>query len=530
MLDDAHGGTALPAIAYPNVERGAAARRDGRHDADVIVVGTGAGGATTAAALAAMGHDVLMLEEGDLHRTESFTTDPPSMFRRLYRDAGTSVILGTPPILFAEGKCVGGSTVINGGMCWRTPEHVLERWDREHRLPDVSPRAMAPYFEAAERVLHVEPNDERTWGRHSRSFAEGAVKLGFPVKVNPRNMDRCVGLNNCALGCPTGAKQSMLVTEVPRALQQGARLLAQARVERILFSGSRAVGVHGRFVGDNGRPTYRFEARAPLVVLAAGARHTPGLLMRSRVRSAALGRNLRTHPNAKVVGVFDEPLDPWIGAHQTHQIHHFLEEGILMACAAVPPGILAMGTPGLGAEHAARMRRYNHLMTAATLVEDTGEGRVRLGPDRQPLMTFRLSSQDVETIHRGVALTAKVLFSAGARSVWLPFAHLPEIHSVDELAKIETLPRRPDQIELMTVHIMGSARMSRDAADGVVDARGLVHGVSGLAVADASLFPSSIGVNPQETIVALALRNAERIAGTLKSPRAPRPTATGDAR
>ena len=523
MLDGAHGGPVLPAIAYPNVERGAAARRDGRYDADVIVVGTGAGGATTAAALAAMGHDVLMLEEGDLHRTESFTTDPPAMFRRLYRDAGTSVILGTPPILFAEGKCVGGSTVINGGMCWRTPEHVLDRWDREHRLPDVSPRAMAPYFDEAERILHVEPNDERTWGRHSRSFAEGAVKLGFPVKVNPRNMDRCVGLNNCALGCPTGAKQSMLVTEVPRALQLGARLLAQARVEKILFSGSRAIGVRGRFVGDNDRPTYRFEARAPLVVLAAGARHTPGLLMRSRIRSAALGRNLRTHPNAKVVGVFDEPLDPWIGAHQTHQIHHFLEEGILMACAAVPPGILAMGTPGLGAEHAARMRQYNHLMTAATLVEDTGEGRVRLGPDRQPLMTFRLSSQDVETIHRGVALTAKVMFSAGARSVWLPFAHLPEIHSVDDLAKIESLPRRPDRIELMTVHSMGSARMSRDAGDGVVDERGLVHGVSGLAVADASLFPSSIGVNPQETIVALALRNAERIAATLTSPRAPRP-------
>ena len=520
MLDGGGRALALPAIPYPNVERGSAVRRDSVYAADVIVVGTGAGGATTAAALAAMGHDVLMVEEGDLHRTESFTTDPPTMLGRLYRDAGTSLIFGTPPILFAEGKCVGGSTVINGGMCWRTPDFVLDRWDREHRIPDVSPRAMQPWFEAAERILHVESNDERTWGRHSRSFADGAAKLGWPTRVNPRNMDRCVGLNNCALGCPTGAKQSMLVTEVPRALRHGARLLAQARVEKILFSGSRAIGVRGHLVGDNDRPTYRFEARAPLVVLAAGARHTPGLMMRSRLRSAALGRNLRTHPNAKVVGVFDEPLDPWIGAHQTHQIHHFLEDGILMACAAVPPGILAMGTPGLAAEHAARMRRYNHLMTAATLVEDTGEGRVRLGPDRQPVMSFRLSSQDVETIHRGVALTAQVLFSAGARSVWLPFAHLPEIHSVDELAKIETLLRKPGKIELMTVHIMGSARMSRDGGDGVVVPSGLVHGVTGLAVADASLFPSSIGVNPQETIVALALRNAERIAATLTRPKA----------
>ncbi len=502
-------------LAYPNVESGAEVARDAVYDAQAIVVGTGAGGAPTAAALAAAGYRVLLLEAGALHRTESFTTDPSTMIRRLYRDAGTSVIMGTPPIIFAEGRCVGGSTTINGGMCWRTPERVLHDWSRVHGLPDVSPEAMDPFFREAERILHVEGQDPSTVGRHSALFAEGARRLGWPVEPNRRNMNRCVGLNNCALGCPTGAKQSMLVTEVPRALAAGAQLVTHARVERVLFQGSRACGVRGMLLGDDDRPRHRFTAQAPLVVLAAGARGTPGLLLRSGVRAHAIGRHLRTHPNAKVVGIFDEPLNPWIGAHQTHQIHHFLDEGILMACATVPPGLLASGIPGLGARHAALMRQYNHMMTAATLVEDTGEGRVRLGLDRRPFMTFRLSARDVETIHRGVALTAQVLFAAGARRVLLPFAHLPEIGTMDDVARIATLPRRPGAIELMTVHIMGSARMSREPRDGVVDPHGFVHGVEGLAVADASLFPSSVGVNPQESILALALRNVGRLADTL---------------
>jgi choline dehydrogenase-like flavoprotein len=505
-------------IDYPNVETGAEIHSDQVVKADVVVVGSGAGGATAAAALAEAGLEVVIVEEGGLHRTESFTTDPIHGIQRLYRDAGTSVIFGKPSILFAEGRCVGGSTVINGGMCWRTPDRVLDDWTGGHGLPDVSPRAMEPHFARAEEILHAESQQPDTLGRHSHLFLQGAQKLGWTLEPNRRNMRRCMGLNNCSLGCPTGAKQSMLVTEVPRALRAGARLFTNARVRRVLFKGRRAIGVRGEFMSVRNRLTHGFEIHAPLVVLAAGARHTPGILLRSRVRARALGRYLQVHPNAKVVGVFEERIDPWVGAHQTHQLHQFLDEGILIAYATVPPGLLASGLPGLGATHAARMRQYNHMLTAATLVEDTGEGRVRLGPDRQPYMTFRLSPRDIETIHRGVALTAQILFAAGAREVLLPFAHLPQLGSADEIQKIHAVPRRPGAIELMTVHIMGSARMACDPRDGVVDPWGFVHGIEGLAVADASLFPSSVGVNPQESIVALVLRNVERMADAARRP------------
>jgi choline dehydrogenase-like flavoprotein len=497
-------------LAYPNVTRGADLTRDTTFAADAVIVGSGAGGATAAARLRDAGLDVLIVEEGGLHRVETFTTDPATMIQRLYRDAGTSMIFGTPPIIFAEGRCVGGSTVINGGMAWRTPDRVLTQWETSLGLPDTGPRAMEPYFEAAERILHVEPNSEDTFGRNTELFVAGARALGWPVARAPRNMRRCVGLNNCALGCPTGAKQGMHVTEIPRALGAGAALLTDARVDRIVFQGRRAVGVQGRLVGEFGRPGPRFTVRARLVVIAAGARHTPGLLRRSRLRARTIGRGLHTHPNAKCVGIFDERIDPWKGTHQAFHIHHFLGDGILIGYAAVPPGLLAGAIPGMGDAHGERMALYNHMLTAATLVEDDTEGRVTLGLDRQPFMSQTLGAGDIERIHRGVALTAELLFAAGARQVLLPFADLPSIAHPGEIDRIRTKPRRPAGIELMTVHIMGTARMAADASRGPVDASGRVRDVDGLVIADASVLPSSIGVNPQETIVALALRNADR--------------------
>jgi choline dehydrogenase-like flavoprotein len=497
-------------IDYPNVTVGATLARDLDVVADAVVVGTGAGGATAAARLRDAGLDVVMLEEGALHRTESFTTDVATMIRRLYRDAGTTMILGRPGIVFAEGRCVGGSTVINGGMSWRTPERVLAHWERDLGLDATGPRAMERYFVEAERILHAEPNHEDTFGRNTHLFLEGARRLGWPVARAPRNMRRCVGLNNCALGCPTGAKQAMHVTEIPRALAAGAGLVTDARVDRVLFRGGRAVGVRGRLLGDDGRPRRHFRAHAPLVVLAAGARHTPGILKRSWLLARMIGRGLHTHPNAKVVGIFDERTDPWIGTHQAFHIHHFLDEGVLIGYAAVPPGVLAGGLPGVGPEHAEKMSLYNHMMTAATLVEDEAEGRVVLGPDRQPYMFFDLSPRDVATVHRGVALTTELLFAAGARRVLLPFADLPALAGADEIGRIHARPRVAAGIELMTVHIMGTARMATDHRRGATDESGAVHGVPGLVVADASVLPSSIGVNPQETIVAMALRNADR--------------------
>jgi choline dehydrogenase-like flavoprotein len=508
-----HGRPAEHDIRYPNVEDGLIVGPRSivrRYEADVIVVGSGAGGAPAAARLRDAGFDVLVFEEGGLHTTQSFETDTIRSLHRLYRDSGTSAILGNPPIMFAEGRCVGGSTVVNGGMSWRTPDRVLDHWAKGLGLRDLGPEPMAPYFDEAEEILHPEYNDEDTFGRNDDLFTRGARTLGWEVKLNPRNMRRCVGLNNCAYGCATGAKQSMLLTEVPRTLAAGARMVTHAQVRRIVFKRGNAVGVRGRFVDEFGVKYGRFEARARLVVLACGARQTPGVLKRSFVRTKGIGRHLHTHPNAKVVGIFDERIDPWRGAHQTHQIHQFLEEGILIAYAAVPPGILATGIPGFGREHGERMRLYNHMLTAGCLIEDTGEGRVVLGPDLEPWMLFDMSRSDVEKVHRGVELVARQMFAAGARKVLLPFGGFPEIDSPDDLATLEKRKHVKHDIELMTVHIMSTCKMGASAQAGPCDDAARVRGTEGLVIADASVIPSSIGVNPMETIVALALRNTDR--------------------
>jgi choline dehydrogenase-like flavoprotein len=281
-------------------------------------------------------------------------------------------------------------------------------------------------------------------------------------------------------------------------------------VTKVLWRGARAVGVAGRLIDDFGRARGRFTVRATLVVLAAGARHTPGILRRSHVRARTIGRGLHTHPNAKCVGVFDQRIDPWIGTHQAFHVHHFRDEGILIGYAAIPPGLLAAAMPGLGPELAEKMALYNHMLTAATLVEDDTEGRIVMGPDREPYMVQTLNDADLERLHRGVTLTAELLFAAGARKVYTPFADLPALDGPGDLGRIAARPRVRDTIELMTVHIMGTARMARDPARGATDAAGAVFGVQGLVVADASVLPTSIGVNPQETIIAMTLRSSER--------------------
>jgi choline dehydrogenase-like flavoprotein len=209
---------------------------------DVAVVGSGAGGAVVAAELAEGGHDVMLLEEGGYHTTDEFTVEASAMVRMLYRDGGLVLALGLPPVLYAEGRCVGGSTTVNGGMTWRTPERILQRWEREHGLAGVTGSAMERIFERVERFTSATTQDPGTVGRDNQLLREGAGRLGWRVIDNIRNQKHCAGTNNCAFGCPTGAKQSTLVSYVPRALHFGARLYADCRVDRLLRRGVAVVG------------------------------------------------------------------------------------------------------------------------------------------------------------------------------------------------------------------------------------------------------------------------------------------------
>jgi choline dehydrogenase-like flavoprotein len=484
--------------------------RDVTITCDAVVVGSGAGGAVIAAELAEGGLDVIVLEEGGYHPTEEFAPEPAAMTRKLYRDGGASVALGSPPIFYAEGRCVGGSTVINGGMSWRT----IERWHREDLVDGLLGGGMDRHFARVEKYISAHTQAPDTIGRDNRLLRAGADAKGWKTVDNVRDQLHCAGTNNCAFGCPTAAKRSTLVSYIPRALAFGARVYADCKVERLERAGKRVTGVLAHVVRANGTRGPRVAVRAPIVVVCAGAIHTPTLLMRSGVRSPSgqLGRNLTLHPNAKVVSVFDENVEGWKGVHQAYQVREFQDEGFIMAAVTLPPSVLAMSLQSYGAELDEIIRDYNRVVSGGILVEDTVSGQVRVLPGGTPMAIYQLTDHDAERIVRGTALLAELLFAAGARKVIMPFDGVPILRGPDDVRRHLYARRIPKKhIEVMTVHVMGTARMGGDPTRHVCDPHGKVYDAEGLWVADASLFPSSIGVNPMETIMALATRNAERI-------------------
>jgi choline dehydrogenase-like flavoprotein len=461
--------------------------------------------------LAEAGVDVVVIEEGGYHPTETFGADSMRALRTLYRDGGGGMAVGRPSVLFAEGRCVGGSTVVNGGMSWRTPERVLERWSAAGVL-GLREREMETWFAKAEARHSVGLQDPETIGRDSELMRAGAVAKGWAVVPNRRGQLHCAGTNNCTSGCPTGAKRSMLVTSVPRALALGARLYADCRVDRVTRTGRTVTGLTGHFVRPGGRTGPRLTVRAGAVVVAAGAIQTPALLARSGFRPASgqLGRNLSLHPNTTVVAFFDSEVTGWHGVHQAFQVREFMAEGLVLTAQNLPPPMLAGIVPAYGRELGELMADYNRIVTAGPLVTDTD----RAGTDHPRPGTqvcYRRTDADAARLVRGVELTASALFAAGARRMLLPFDGAPEVRSPGELQTLLARPVPKACMQVYSIHLMGTARMSEDPRQGVTDSFGAVHGVPGLFVADASLFPGPLGINPMETIVALAMRNARRL-------------------
>jgi choline dehydrogenase-like flavoprotein len=481
---------------------------------DVVVVGSGAGGGVMAAELAEAGLSVIVLEEGDHHPTESFTTETTAMLRSLYRDGGTGATFGRAPIGFAEGRCVGGGTVVNGGMAFRASERTLDRWatacgDRSLRRGGLD----GPYARV-ERFLSVGPPDPGSVGIDQLILRRGAERLGWRVIDDTRDHVHCAGCNVCTSGCPTGAKQSTLVSYLPRAMSFGASVWTGCRVDRVLMAGKRAVGVAGRASppepGDASRP---FEVRADHVVVCAGAVQTPALLLRSGVRqpSGQLGRNLSLHPGAGVVALFDERVDGWRGAHQSLQVREFEDEGIILAAVNLPPSLTARAFPHVGDDLGNVMRDYGHMVTAGVLVEDTSIGRVRPLGGEGVAVTYRINDRDTGEVTRAVMLLSEALLAAGAHTIHLPFAGREPLHDMDDLRRARDVPVRASDTTLFTVHLMGTARVGVDPAWAVCDPFGTVHDTAGLTIADASLFPGPVGVNPMLTIMALATRAAGRM-------------------
>jgi choline dehydrogenase-like flavoprotein len=480
-------------------------------DCDVAIVGSGAGGGVMAAELAEAGLSVVVLEEGEYHTTESFTSSTTGALRSLYREGGAMTTLGRTPVGYAEGRCVGGGTVVNGGMAFRASDRVLEHWADLSGDRGLSGSGLDDAYTRVERFLSVGLPDVGSVGRDQDLLRLGAERLGWRVVDDQRNHVHCGGCNVCTWGCPTGAKQSTLVSYLPRAMSFGATIWSGCRVDRILMRGKQAVGVQGHVVGmDATESKTTFEVRAKRVVLCAGALQTPAMLQRSGIRSPSsqIGHNLAVHPGSPVVAIFDEPVNGWRGAHQSLQVREFEDEGIVLAAVNLPPALVARILPFDGDELAEVMSGYNHMVTAGTLVEDTSTGRVRAIGATGAVPTYRLNERDAERVTRSIFLLGEALLTAGAHTVYLPFAGRGPVHNGDGLRRVQDTLVKASDLALASVHLMGTARIGTDPLWAVCDPSGSIYDTAGLSVADSSLFPAPVGVNPMLTIMALATRVA----------------------
>ncbi|MFL5885906.1 MAG: GMC family oxidoreductase [Thermoleophilaceae bacterium] len=470
---------------------------------DACVIGTGAGGAPVAKELAEGGMSVAMLEEGDRFTTDFFTTRPREMMARLYRDAGQTVTIGNAPILLPLGKSIGGSTLINSGTCFRTPPAVLEMWGERFGLDAMGPDELDPYFRRVERIQNVVQVPEELAGNNALVVRRGADRLGWHGDFLWRNVRGCVGSGVCTFGCPTSAKQHVGLTYVPLAWDSGATTYKGCRAKRIEMEGGRARAVEASALGGG-----RLRVECDTVVVACGTIATPLFLRRSGIadESGELGRNLAIHPATGVRALFDEEIDMAKGVPQSYYIDEFADEGIMFEGAAGPPDYAAMSLPFSRERHREIMLDFLNVSQFGLMVSDTSRGFVRERAGR-PEIRYDLNREDAATFRRGIELLCELYWAAGAKVIYPPVDGLGELRDGD-LEPLRQHPMRPHDLVLLAFHPMGTARADARPDHGVVDPDLKLHGVDGVYVADGSVVPSSIGVNPQITIMALATRLA----------------------
>lgn len=471
---------------------------------DVVVVGSGAGGGTAARVLAERGLDVIVLEEGELHDSTTYTTDPLTALGGLYRDGGLTVLEGRPAIPLPLGRCVGGTTVINSGTCVRTPGDVLVRWRDEFGLPWAT--QIEDEFEAIERDLAVKTLEPASAGPNAAVCRRGADAIGAANHSVARNAGQVVRCGTCPTGCAIDAKQAMHVSELPRAAAAGARIRAGARVEKVIVQGGRAAGVAASRA--DGRP-YAVSARA--VVLAGGAVGTPELLLRQGLGGDDTGRNLHVQPACWVGGLFDEYVRGWEGVMQSWHVDEWRSRGLFLEATFTPLPFGAHWLPGVGRAFKERLEQIGRLAVIGVHLADRSSGRVRIRGGAARL-GYRLTAEDANTLGFGIARAADILFAAGAREVYPQVAGVEAI-TPGEQSRLEA-GVRPAQLRLEAFHPMGTARIGADARS-VVAPDGQLRALPGVYVADGSLLPTALGVNPMVTILATARRVARDLAERL---------------
>jgi choline dehydrogenase-like flavoprotein len=513
--------------------------RDLHLEADVAIVGTGAGGGTAAEILSASGLRVVMIEEGPLKSSGDFHMLEREAYPQLYQ-ASAARQTKDKAITILQGRSVGGSTTVNWTASFRTPPATLAYWRERYGLHEFTPEALAPWFERSERRLNIRP-----WAlppnENNAVLRRGAAKLGIPTAVVPRNVKDCANLGYCGLGCPINAKQSMLVTTIPSALERGAVLVHHARAEGFTLRGERVAGVRCSGLGAGQSPLpYGVTVDAKAFVVSAGGIGTPALLLRSGVPDPHRRVGARTflHPVVLSAAAMPEPVDAYAGAPQSIYSDHFLADrpfdgpiAFKLEVPPVQPLLMSVTMPGFGAFGAQLMAQLPNTQVIIALLRDgfndrSPGGTVELRGDGTPALTYPFTDYLREGMRRALLTMAQIQFAAGASSV-LPVHESARAYEswAQARAHIPALPMEGGMVRVVSAHVMGGCAMGADERTSVVDGDGHHHVLENLYVFDGSVFPTSLGVNPQLSIYGVVARMATALVRTLGAA----PSAQGEA-
>ncbi|GIX40688.1 MAG: oxidoreductase [Leptospiraceae bacterium] len=481
-------------------------------ESEVVIIGSGAGGSVAAYELSKSGLKVIVIEEGKKYSGPDFQRDCWEAVKKTYRDLGMFTTIGSPPIPIPLGKTLGGTTMINSGTCFRTPPEIIQKWNTEYKL-NIKYNELIKHFESIEKMIYVQEVPEELMGSNNILFKKGAKKIGlngFPLKRNAKN---CKGAGLCVFGCPNNAKQSVNLNYLPESSKNGAIIITSLKAEKIIVKNNICQGIECKAIDEEKNNFHKITIYAKIIIIACGAIYTPYLLLKNKLcnSSGQVGKNLRIHPAAKILALFKDKINSWSGVPQAYCVDSYSKEGIIFEGFFLPPSFLSIALPTFGYKLKELMKYYSNLAGFGVMVSDTSTGRI-YSIGNKPIIYYKLNEEDKLKFIKGIKIAAKVYFSVGALKVYLPIHNTKyELENEDELDHINWNTISPSDLELIAFHPMGTCRMGNDPKKSVVNEYLETHDIKNLFITDASIFPTSLGVNPQVSIMAFSRRTSHYI-------------------
>lgn len=494
--------------------------RTNHYECDVVIVGSGAGGAPVAAYLAEAGYAVAIVEEGEFYTRRDFTGNPLDRKSAFWRDKGFHMSFGIPPISIPTGKMVGGTTAINSGTCVRPPPDVLRSWQDHLSFPkDFNQDHFIQYVMLVEKELNVTPvTIPAHIGPVKAVIEEGAKGLGLNYGPLSRNAPECDAHAECVVGCPTDAKRSTNVSYLPRAMKAGAHLFTGFRVDKLIRQNSRVCGIIAK-VRDKGDIRNHLTIKAKKIILSCGTLQTPLLLWHNKIDLPWMGRNLSCHPAMGMFAVMNQNTHPWTVIPQSYGFFDNNEPRIRFENFYVPPQMAAGILSDFGSELTYWMDHFNQIIQFGFFIKDSNHGSIKASYKGSPIIYYTMPPEELALIQKGASLVARVLIEGGAIQINTTIANQPPVTTTRAACALANVRIHPFDLRLMGFHPLGTCRMGSDPWKSVVDFDYKVHGFDNLFISDGSIVPTSLGVNPQITIMAFAERLARIIDAELSSGR-----------